>query len=172
MKRAARPSSISGATQPDGNFVDITDVDEVWKRLEPWQQELIARRWVKRTGRQPAGRADGQRGSQQSFFEMDLPGEMCLQYLGLGHEARANGFATYYKARYTVSAATGEIEWKKSNTIDTYFMDDKDAVANYLKFETRDAAAKLAVFGCSKGVVKRESGVKVVCSVVPPLIIE
>eukprot|EP00965_Chrysotila_dentata_P062971 2085930-Pleurochrysis_carterae.AAC.1 len=52
-------------------------------------------------------------------------------------------------------------------------MGDKDAVVNYLKFETRAAASRLAAFGCTKGVVRRESGVKVVCSsIIPPLIVE
>eukprot|EP00965_Chrysotila_dentata_P005084 166497-Pleurochrysis_carterae.AAC.1 len=100
MKRAAGTSSASnGSAQREDNLVDITDINEVWMRLEGWEHELIARRWVKRTGRyyaktdvlhnrwyhhflslcrQPAGRADGQRGSQQSFFEMELPDEMCL----------------------------------------------------------------------------------------------
>eukprot|EP00965_Chrysotila_dentata_P253420 6211224-Pleurochrysis_carterae.AAC.1 len=99
MKRAAPTTSSAGASQANPNLVDISDVNELWKRLEPWQQELIVRRWVKRTGRcyakvnvllnkwyhkfvsvgrQPAGRADGQRGSQQSFLEMDIPDGMCL----------------------------------------------------------------------------------------------
>eukprot|EP00965_Chrysotila_dentata_P173717 5734875-Pleurochrysis_carterae.AAC.1 len=52
----------------------------------------------------------------------------------------------------SMSATTGKIGWKKSSTIDTYCMDDKDAVANYLKFETRTAASRLPVFGCARGV--------------------
>eukprot|EP00965_Chrysotila_dentata_P173403 5724642-Pleurochrysis_carterae.AAC.1 len=51
-------------------------------------------------------------------------------------------------------------------------MTNKDALAEYLSFEKRAVAAQLAVFGCTKGVVKREMGVKVVCSVIPPLIVE
>eukprot|EP00965_Chrysotila_dentata_P259944 6213735-Pleurochrysis_carterae.AAC.3 len=30
----------------------------------------------------------------------------------------------------------------------------------------------MAAFGCTKGVVRREGGLKVVCSVIPPLIVE
>eukprot|EP00965_Chrysotila_dentata_P032642 1087498-Pleurochrysis_carterae.AAC.1 len=51
-------------------------------------------------------------------------------------------------------------------------MTDKDALAEYLSFEKRAVAAHLAVFGCTKGVVKREMEVMVVCSVIPPLIVE
>eukprot|EP00965_Chrysotila_dentata_P153325 5067817-Pleurochrysis_carterae.AAC.1 len=51
MKRAAPSSSTASSTQPNANLVDISDVNELWRKLEPWQQELIARRWVKRTGR-------------------------------------------------------------------------------------------------------------------------
>eukprot|EP00965_Chrysotila_dentata_P148677 4909584-Pleurochrysis_carterae.AAC.1 len=51
-------------------------------------------------------------------------------------------------------------------------MQGKDAVAKYLQFESRPAASQLAAFGCTKGVVWREGGVKVVCSTIPPLIVE
>eukprot|EP00965_Chrysotila_dentata_P181362 5985973-Pleurochrysis_carterae.AAC.1 len=51
MKRAAASAIAPAASQPESNLVNIQDVNEVWKRLEPWQQELIARRWVKKTGR-------------------------------------------------------------------------------------------------------------------------
>eukprot|EP00965_Chrysotila_dentata_P118234 3908243-Pleurochrysis_carterae.AAC.1 len=77
---------------------------------------------------------------------------MCLQYLDL---CTAAGFECNYNKRYGVSAATGEIEWKHSSKIDTYYMDDKDAVAAYLSFEKCAAASRLAAFGSTKGVVKR-----------------
>eukprot|EP00965_Chrysotila_dentata_P009637 313589-Pleurochrysis_carterae.AAC.1 len=66
---------------------------------------------------------------------------MCLQYLEL---ESSRGFEVHYKERYTVSAVTGNIKWKKSASIDTYYMTDKDALANYLSFEIRAAAARLA----------------------------
>eukprot|EP00965_Chrysotila_dentata_P132251 4373132-Pleurochrysis_carterae.AAC.2 len=94
---------------------------------------------------------------------------MCLQYLELNSSA---GFECHWKERYGVSAVTGEIEWSKSMNIDNYYMADKDAAAKYLIFEKRPAAARLAAYGCSKGVVVREAGVKVVCTIIPPLLIE
>eukprot|EP00965_Chrysotila_dentata_P209251 6185187-Pleurochrysis_carterae.AAC.1 len=61
MKGSAPWSSTASAVlQPNSNLVDITDVDEVWKRPQPYQ-ELIARRG------QPAGRAIGQRAALSNF---------------------------------------------------------------------------------------------------------
>eukprot|EP00965_Chrysotila_dentata_P096743 3197321-Pleurochrysis_carterae.AAC.1 len=87
------------------SYVDVKDFKSVYAQLQPWMREMVARRWMKDQGkywgemkvlqdtwwrhffsscRQPAGRADGSRGSQQSFFEIDLPSAMCLSALGLG----------------------------------------------------------------------------------------
>eukprot|EP00965_Chrysotila_dentata_P051863 1721572-Pleurochrysis_carterae.AAC.1 len=62
------------------------------------------------------------------------------------------GFSVHWKEKYTVSAATGEIEWKASRNIDIYYMDDKDALADYLQLENRAAASNLAAFECSNDV--------------------
>eukprot|EP00965_Chrysotila_dentata_P151715 5013708-Pleurochrysis_carterae.AAC.3 len=192
--RYQRNGPITRNETGSSNLVNISDVNELWKQLEPWKRELIARRWAKRTNRyygdvgtlqtrwfhkllsscrQPAGRADGQLGSQKYVFEMDLPTHMCLKHLGLGVGADlAAGFEVHHKAKYAMSDTTGNIKWKRSSSIDTFYINDKDAVADYLKFETRPAASRLAAFGCSKGVVRRETGIKVVCSVIPSLIVE
>eukprot|EP00965_Chrysotila_dentata_P153916 5087196-Pleurochrysis_carterae.AAC.1 len=76
---------------------------------------------------------------------------MCLQYIGLGIGCIDEGFESHPHAKYTVNAETGQLEWKRSQAIDTYYMHDKDAVANYLAFQTRPAAARMAAFGCTKG---------------------
>eukprot|EP00965_Chrysotila_dentata_P027314 907335-Pleurochrysis_carterae.AAC.2 len=51
MKRASASASGSGTPEPRSNLVNITDINEVYQRLGPWQQELIARRKVKKIGR-------------------------------------------------------------------------------------------------------------------------
>eukprot|EP00965_Chrysotila_dentata_P098676 3262382-Pleurochrysis_carterae.AAC.1 len=87
---------------------------------------------------------------------MELPDTRCLVHLDLG---ALSPFKEHKKQKYNVSEA-GEIQWLRSPSIDTYYMDDKEAIADYLRFHTRSVALGLAVYGCTKGVVKRGTGVK------------
>lgn len=161
----------------------------VYAALAPWQKELIARKWLRSEGlfwgadhrlrncffshlasccRQPAGRADGSRGSQQCSFEMEIPHKMCLGILGI----TVLHFETHFNARYNINE-NGELEWKRANTIDSFFMDDMSRMSEWISLETREASKHLAVFGSSKGVVVREHhGVRVVATLIPPFIIE
>eukprot|EP00965_Chrysotila_dentata_P188470 6172755-Pleurochrysis_carterae.AAC.1 len=81
----------------DGKQISSEDFGIIYRNLCDWQTELIVRKWMKKRGkywadvstlqdawykhclslcRQPAGRADGSRGSQQCFFEMSIPSAM------------------------------------------------------------------------------------------------
>eukprot|EP00965_Chrysotila_dentata_P224556 6194249-Pleurochrysis_carterae.AAC.1 len=141
-------------------------------------RELVARKWLKSAGkywgeqsqlqsvyfskflalcRQPAGRADGKRGSQQCAFEMDVPSRVCLQGLGLSNgpdmeTGERSLLVPHPQSKYSVSETTGEIEWVPSRTIDTYYLDDEAKLAQYLSFHTREAARAKPAYGSSKAV--------------------
>eukprot|EP00965_Chrysotila_dentata_P012856 424818-Pleurochrysis_carterae.AAC.1 len=92
---------------------------------------------------------------------------MAEQYFDL----HAEGFEIKKKQRYSVNQS-GQVKWVKSQTINTYIMDDMHLFSKWLSFETRAVAAGKAVYGCSKAVVVQSQGIKVVCSLIPPLIVE
>eukprot|EP00965_Chrysotila_dentata_P237789 6202130-Pleurochrysis_carterae.AAC.1 len=184
----AKRGSSSISRDEDDKYVRLDDFQALHKALAPWQRELIARKWLKSTGkyfgniqnvqnrwylkflslcRQPAGRADGSRGSQQCFFEMDLPERCCLEPLGLPGDA----FLLKYNSRYSVDAE-GQIQWKYSKTVDTFFMADKHAVSDYLRFHEQQVSLNCAAYGSTKAVVARSDGIKVVTTIIPPLIVE
>ena len=161
----------------------------VYKALQDWQRELIVRKWMKANKlfwgseetllnsffvhmfalcRQPAGRADGKRGSQQCLFEMPLPHVMCLPMLGIGG---AVGFEVHPSSRYTLDEE-GQIKWLKCNTIDSYFMRDMNTMSNWVKFHSRAVTKNNNAYGSSKGVVVRQDGIRVMCTLIPPFIIE
>eukprot|EP00965_Chrysotila_dentata_P195017 6176732-Pleurochrysis_carterae.AAC.1 len=98
---------------------------------------------------------------------MDIPSPMCVQYLQL---TDVNGFVSHPGHRYVVNG-DGEIEWRKSRSISSYILTDVDKLSNYLSFQDRVSnATGKPLFGCSKGVVERQAGTRVVCSLIPPLI--
>ena len=177
---------------PEGTWVFVDSSADSWKNLyaslSDWQRELVARKWLRANRlfwgaehrllncfyshlssccRQPAGRADGSRGSQQCAFEMEVPDMMCLGVLSITPQF----FESYRNARYNIDA-DNQIEWKVSNAIDSYYISDMGRMSDWVSFQTRDVVKHLAVFGSSKGVVDREEGVKVVATLIPPFIIE
>eukprot|EP00965_Chrysotila_dentata_P123623 4086838-Pleurochrysis_carterae.AAC.1 len=78
--------------------------------------------------RRPAGRAD-RAGSQQAAFTMDLPSIDPLR------DVLAK--CQYHKmAKYTI--ANGEIVWARSRQIDSYYLDDELAVADFLALHLRE----------------------------------
>eukprot|EP00965_Chrysotila_dentata_P133110 4401218-Pleurochrysis_carterae.AAC.1 len=64
--------------------------------------------------------------------------------------------------KYTINEA-GSIEWRKSPTIDTYFIEDSGALVDYLSFHTRAVASGLVAYGSTKGAVVRSEGGEGVC---------
>ena len=150
----------------------------------PLDEELIARRWLKRNGyymaktstleahlfhhfqsvaRQPRGRAD-KAGSQQAAFSMELPSKMAgLRLMG---EAPCMG-----NKKYTVNAA-GQIEWVASKVITTYYLDSMKPLARWLSLHQRGLGVHC--YGASK-TVPPTGGYKeanVVVTLLPPLIME
>eukprot|EP00965_Chrysotila_dentata_P189467 6173332-Pleurochrysis_carterae.AAC.1 len=91
--------------------------------------------------------------------------------LGLGPGEHA--FEIQNKQRYSVGA-DGQVAWIESESIDTYFLSDKVAFLDYLSFETRELANRVAAFGSSKGTVvkAKQHGLRVVCTLIPPILIE
>ena len=177
---------------PAGTWVFVDSSADSWKNLygalTDWQKELMARKWLKSQRlfwgaehrlvncffahlssccRQPAGRADGSRGSQQCAFEMEVPDMMCLGVLHITPQY----FESHRNARYNINAEN-LLEWKSSAAIDSYYMDDMSRMSDWVAFETRDVVKHLPAFGSSKGVVDREEGVKVVATLIPPFIVE
>eukprot|EP00965_Chrysotila_dentata_P226475 6195435-Pleurochrysis_carterae.AAC.1 len=184
---SAAPATTSNHAN-DNNYVNISDFANLY-RLLPWQKELIARRWAKHEDkyfadastlrtrwyynllslwRRPAGCADRPVGSQQCVFELDLPAKMCLIQLGLGS---TEGMEYRCCKKYTINQE-GNIEWKEPPSISTYYIKDKRVLAHYLAFQTRSVAFGVVAYGSSKGVVVRNEGVEVMCTLIPPLIVE
>ena len=120
-------------------FVDSSadSFKNVYNALEPWQRELIARRWLKSEGlywsaehrlvnsffmhlaaccRQPAGRADGTRGSQQCSFELEVFDMQCLGVLQIS----PCHFERHPQARYSIGK-DNTLEWARSPSIDSYY---------------------------------------------------
>lgn len=124
--------------------------------------------------RQPAGRADGSCGSQQSLFEMELPTKRMKRpvYEHLGFDGVGSPFVFIRGKRYGIDEETGEIKWIESKKINTYCLADKFAMSEFLRLHTREVGHGLCVYRSSKGVVTREDGVRVVCTLIPPLLIE
>ena len=176
----------------DGAWVFIDGSSEcfqnTYKALNDWQRELIARRWLKSNGyfwggqqrlvnsffthmmsccRQPAGRADGTRGSQQCSFELEVFDMQCLGVLQIS----PCHFERHLQARYSIGK-DNTIEWARSPSIDSYYIKDMVRMSNWISFESRAVAKHLPVFGSSKGVVVRKEGVKVLATLIPPFIIE
>eukprot|EP00965_Chrysotila_dentata_P173541 5728854-Pleurochrysis_carterae.AAC.1 len=102
--------SQSDATQAPRSvstvYMNVKDWKELYSHMEEWQRELVACKWLKAKGywwclfvslqntywahflaicRQPAGRADGSRGSQQCCFEMELWDDRVEHMLDLRH---------------------------------------------------------------------------------------
>ena len=183
-----------GEQVPNGDgawvFIDKSSgsFQSTYKALDDWQRELIARRWLKARSffwakqhrlvnsffmhilsccRQPAGRADGTRGSQQCSFELEVFDMQCLGVLAI----LPTHFEQHLRARYSINE-NNAIEWQHSSSIDSYYIDDMSRMSNWISFETRDVAKHLPVFGSSKGVLVRNEGVKVLATLIPPFIIE
>eukprot|EP00965_Chrysotila_dentata_P186154 6146343-Pleurochrysis_carterae.AAC.1 len=73
--------------------------------------------------------------------------------------------------KYTISEE-GEIVWRKAPSIDTFYQFDKFLMSEFLSFQLQEVASKLPAYGSTKGVVSRNGTVKVVCTLIPPLLIE
>ena len=187
-----KSKSDANSDAESGTWVYVDQSAEAWKNMygamAPWQRELVARKWLKKQNffwspehrvvnsffmhlaaccRQPAGRADGTRGSQQCCFEMEVTDIMALGIL------RITGvhFEVHKKSRYSINADS-QIAWIEAKTIDSFYMDNADKMSKWISFETRAASKHLNVFGSSKGVVQRDEGVKVIATLIPPFIIE
>ena len=141
---------------------------------------MIARQWLKQQGyywakhddlsahlwhhfmsvaRQPRGRAD-QAGSQQAAFSMDIPSRMAATSLLQGVPSMSN-------TKYTVNAQ-GEIEWKKSPSITSYYIDQITPLARWMRLHTRNL--HVDAYGSTK-VVPPSGGYKevnVVVMLIPP----
>ena len=194
QRNAASNQAASQPPAPDAGgkwvYIDKSSKSffELYKELDAWQRELVARKWLKSEGyfwgaehrlrnnfymhlaaccRQPAGRADGLRGSQQCCFELEVMHEMALGVLGIDFRS----FQVHKNARYTIGR-NNEIVWAPSSSIDSYFMDDMVKMSEWIAFETRDATKHLYVHGSTKSVVRRSEGVKVTATLIPPFIIE
>eukprot|EP00965_Chrysotila_dentata_P076539 2527290-Pleurochrysis_carterae.AAC.1 len=46
-----RNAAAAGMAPTPGRTIHADDVNDVWKALQPWGRELIARRWIKQSGR-------------------------------------------------------------------------------------------------------------------------
>eukprot|EP00965_Chrysotila_dentata_P125210 4139578-Pleurochrysis_carterae.AAC.1 len=88
---------------------------------------------------------------------MDLPALMCLPQFGL--DSTTQGMVFRRGQKYSVSEA-GSIEWRKSPSMDTYFIENSKALAEYLSFHTRSAASGLVAYGSTKGAVVRKEGLE------------
>eukprot|EP00965_Chrysotila_dentata_P159321 5262952-Pleurochrysis_carterae.AAC.2 len=170
-------------------YVDLNNFQELYRSMADWQRELVARKWLKENDfwwckvqrlqdtywhhlislcRQPAGRADGSRGSQQCCFEMELWDERVEHMLNLRH----TGFTSLPRKRYLVGFS-GEVEWLDTRNIHTFYMDNREHIADYVRFREREVAVGMPAYAGSKAVVRRSGeGVREVCTLVPPLIIE
>eukprot|EP00965_Chrysotila_dentata_P177798 5872742-Pleurochrysis_carterae.AAC.1 len=56
--------------------------------------------------------------------------------------------------------------------IDTFYQFDKFLMSEFLSFQSQEVASKLPGYGSTKGVVSRNGTVKVVCTLISPLLIE
>eukprot|EP00965_Chrysotila_dentata_P176412 5825358-Pleurochrysis_carterae.AAC.1 len=81
---------------------------------------------------------------------------MCLSQLGLDPDVTP-GMARRVNQKYSIGES-GQIEWRKSPSIDMYYMEDKDALAEYLAFQTRAVSSGLIAYGSTKGTVVRREG--------------
>ena len=150
----------------------------------PLDEELIARRWLKKNGyymakhedlaahlwhhfqsvaKMPRGRAD-QAGSQQAAFSMEIPSRMAALRL-------LHGVPSMGKTKYTVNAM-GMIEWKPSPSIESFYLDKMTPMARWLRLHTR--GLNIHAYGSTKPVPPsggyKESNV--VVTIIPPLIME
>ena len=154
--QALRSMQASNFKPEQWGYVKKND-PQLYNQLSAVQRELIARKWAKEHRyfwgeqrtlqnaffhhfislcRQPRGRADGERGSQQCLFEMELPTHQChLEMLGVIN----SDFRCMGKTRYTVNAQ-GQVEWVKSSSVESYFMQDAQQMSNYLRFHEREAS--------------------------------
>eukprot|EP00965_Chrysotila_dentata_P247160 6207580-Pleurochrysis_carterae.AAC.2 len=152
------------------------------------QEEQIVHRWLKNNGmyaglsstivttffhhamsclRRPAGRAD-RNGSQQASFSMELPSlSPLLPVLGMCQ--------AHPQARYSIGAE-GEVDWVTSPSIDSYYINSEEQLAQFLNLHERGLERGLAVHGSSKGVLPTKANgypsIRVVVTALPPLIVE
>eukprot|EP00965_Chrysotila_dentata_P160618 5303460-Pleurochrysis_carterae.AAC.2 len=164
----------------------------MYRVMLPWHRELVAWRWLKSQGlffgheslmqsswfnhfvascRQPAGRADGSRSSQQCSFETEIYHRRNINMLGIA--SAGSPFTLMKNKRYSVNA-DGEVEWFTARSIDTYYLSDKQQFSGYLAFETRSIASGIGAFGSSNCPVikKNQTGQRVVCTLIPPVLVE
>ena len=73
--------------------------------------------------------------------------------------------------RYGVNEK-GEVEWTPSKSTLTWFCDDAEKLAEFLRFHRREAAKGLLVYGSSKGAAQRQEGIRSITTIIPPLIVE
>ena len=149
-----------------------------------YDEELIARRWLKRNGyymakhsdltmrlfhhfmsvaKLPRGRAD-KAGSQQAQISMDIPSKPAamamlkeLPYMG--------------NTKYTINSK-GQIEWVKTSSIQSWYVDEMKQLARWIRFHRRGLHAH--AYGATK-IVPPTGGYKeanVVVTLIPPLICE
>ena len=150
-------------------------------------EELLARRWLKRNGyymakhtdlslsmyhhflsclRMPRGRAD-KAGSQQAAFSMTIPSKMAATKLMEG----VPPMGRMGKSKYQINAK-GEIEWKPTTTITSYYISEVKALAKFLSLHRRGLGFQ--GWGATKAVPSSGGyeAANVVISLVPPLIME
>ena len=147
-------------------------------------EELIARRWLKANGyymakhedlttrlfhhfksiaKMPRGRAD-KAGSQQALISMDIPTKSAAMQLLL--ELPYMG-----SVKYTVNAE-GAIEWVRSPSILSWYLDEMKPLARWIRFHRRGLG--IQGYGATKAVPPTGGYTQsnVTITVIPPLIAE
>ena len=142
--------------------ISVPNVREEGTQVDLVNEELIARRWLKANGfywakedslanhfyhhflsvmRMPRGSAD-RAGSQQCAFSMPMPSNMAA--FKLMANAPCKG-----KVKYTINAA-GQIEWKSSPSITTWYIDDQRKFTKWLAMHRRGLGQDM--YGATKMV--------------------
>ena len=159
----------------------------------PEPEEVVARRWLERTGqyvgkkkdlshtwymhfvsclKQPCGRAERQ-GSQQHSIEMVVPSREAANEL---LQPASPGLHAFLNQKYTVDPETRVACWRKSKSTDTYRIEDGYLLGQYLALHTRQLDKHLMLYDGSKlAPITKKSGYTHACvliSFLPPLTLE
>ena len=133
----------------------------------PENEEIVARRWLAKTGRyaakvnnleedwwmrfvlclkQPCGRVEKQ-GSQQHLIQMVVPSMALAERLvGRGR----HGVCMHLGKKYYVDPETRIASWVKSRRVDTYVIEDAYVLGEYLNLHNRNLGKHLLLYKSSK----------------------
>ena len=159
----------------------------------PENEEIVARRWLAKTGRyaakvnnleedwwmrfvlclkQPCGRVEKQ-GSQQHLLQMVVPSMALAERLvGRGR----HGVCMHLGKKYYVDPETRIASWVKSRRVDTYVIEDAYVLGEYLNLHNRNLGKHLLLYKSSKlGPITKVNGYKactVLITFLSPLTLE